>query len=129
MTCIEEINAALARLASQGGGVLQFSSGTFVLGSDPLRLNSSNLHLMGETRRPTVFKIAGPARSIVELGRECGDPVTAGAQKVSDAYVPVGATSLRVDDPKSFAGREVIIERTISRPWLHEMEMDHLVRE
>lgn len=60
---------------------------------------------------------------MIEIGKaDPGTPAVANKQKVLDAYVPVGATSIAVEDLSNLGhGQDILIERTVTKQWLKEM--------
>jgi hypothetical protein len=109
------------------GGVVELADGVYPLHGS-IRLLSSSTILRGS--RNTLLEIQGSPRTVISIGSdEPMRPKMSGRVKILDAYVPVGADRVRVDNPRAVkVGARVFIERKVTAEWLHRMGMDRLVR-
>jgi hypothetical protein len=128
------IRAALARvsalpLVNGFRGAVLLRPGRWRL-TGPLSIDQSGVVLRGSGSGTTgtVIKVSGtPFRFISIMGS--GSATTSNAVSITDPYVPSGALSFDVSSAAGFhVGDTVYVQRTVTNPWIHLMDMDTLVR-
>ena len=101
------------------GGVLELD-GDFILSSSTLRINKSCTIRGRYGESVSRIIVTGAKRTAIEIGVKVGAATMLRTANITDAYVPVGASSLTVDDPTGFAvGDTVYINRYVSDEWLN----------
>lgn len=126
------IDEVAARRPDDAGfrGAILLKRGTHSV-SGSLRLEAGGVVLRGEGQGEdgTVLIAAGATkRPFIVIAGE-GDRATRGstAVHVTDAYVPVGATSFHVDRPDAFrVGDTVIVHRPSTAEWIRAIGMDRI---
>jgi hypothetical protein len=110
-------------------GAVRLGPGTWRV-TGPLEINQSGVVLRGSGSGPTgtVINLSGtPFRFISIMGS--GSATTSNAVSITDPYVPSGALSFNVSNAAEFnVGDTVYVQRTVTSPWIHLMDMDTLVR-
>lgn len=117
-----------------GGGVVELAAGHYYLSSDlSIRLPSSVV-LRGESSQPsqTILHIQGSPRTLFQFG----DPNSIGSlspqqglTSIQQSYVPLGATSVEVEDASAFKlGQSIVLHRIATPAWIQTMGMNHLIR-
>ncbi len=96
-----------------------------------LRISSSGIVLRGEGRGEdgTVIHATGTIRrTLIEVGATAGTwNRTSGNRIITDAYVPVGARSFRVDDASGLeVGDTIIVYRPSTEEWISAIGMDEI---
>ena len=117
-------------------GTVFLKMGYYRLAS-PLRISASGVILRGEGQGETGSILIGlrpadresfdraKANLVVVGGESCWDEVTGSARRITDDYVPVGATSFRVENAKGYrVGDTVLCRRHGNQDWIHELGMD-----
>jgi hypothetical protein len=99
------------------GGQLRIAASGIVLRGSGSNESGTVLRVTGAPHR--VFDVAGTGTWLPE-GR---------AARVTDAYVPAGAGTVTLDSASDFApGDRVLIQRTVTEPWIRFMGMHTLER-
>ncbi|HEY2942733.1 MAG TPA: hypothetical protein VGN09_09900 [Vicinamibacteria bacterium] len=110
-------------------GAVRLGPGTWRV-TGPLSIDQSGVVLRGSGSGPTgtVINLGGtPFRFISITGS--GSATTSNAVSITDPYVPSGARSFDVSSAAGFdVGDTVYVQRTVTSPWIHFMDMDTLVR-
>lgn len=118
--------AGLAPDAHGIRGAVQLAAGRYEIAGQ-LRISSGGVVLRGAGAGPdgTVLVATGTdRRPLILIAGQAGGTVGP-SHAVADAYVPVGATALRVQEPAGFKpGDSVTIGRPATKEWLHEIGMD-----
>lgn len=132
-----DIQNALDAVGNLGGGIVRLAAGNYTLSTDdPLVISHSNVALRGDDSKfpsETVLVVTGGAkRNIIQLGsvqeRNLAVP-DAGQSVIAQEYVPLGATSVRVESAADFSeGQSVVLRRQVTEEWIAAMQMDDLVR-
>ncbi len=123
---LDEIGAMNA--ANGVRGALLLAPGVFHC-SSTISLTNSGVVLRGSGAARTTIELTGkPHLALAVRGetraQNAGSPVA-----IVDAYVPAGATSFRVKDPRKFAVGDMIqVIRPVTDEWVHFMGMDNLKR-
>lgn len=125
------LNAVAARTPDASGhrGALLLEAGTYTV-SDSLRVEASGVVLRGEGQGAdgTVLVATRPAQHsfIILAGAGSGMGEVAGSRsRVTDARVPVGATTLTLEDASPLsAGDTIAVERTPNDAWITTLGMD-----
>ncbi|MEV4615657.1 hypothetical protein AB0K43_24150 [Kitasatospora sp. NPDC049258] len=130
----DRVQQAIDRVAAlpQGSdglrGAVQLGAGTYRL-AKPLRIGASGVVLRGAGSGPggTRLVATGAPHVLVELAGE-GAPRRSGEQHaVTDAYVPVGATTLTLASTAGLEpGRTVIVQRPQEDSWIRAIGMDRI---
>lgn len=128
------IQAALDALAqkplAENGfrGALLLRAGTYRIAGS-IRLATSGIVLRGEGsgESGTVFVAEGEPRTLIRIGGE-GQWQPAGARHtILSSYVPVGASTLTVDDADDLqANDRVIVEWSMDADFIHSIGMDRI---
>jgi hypothetical protein len=128
------IQATLDALAKQPSdangfrGALLLRKGVYRIAGTIL-LNASGIVLRGEGSEDdgTVLLAQGDPHTLVRVGG-AGDWQHAGAARaIVDAYVPIGANNILVDDAREFhPGDRVVVEWKMTTPWIHAVGMDRI---
>lgn len=113
-------------------GVVQLTAGEFEI-SNQLQILASGVVLRGvgdnaDAAANTILRGTGTLkRSLVVVGANSGfvSPVSGTIHNIVDKYVPVGATSFRVDSTDSWSvGDEVVVQRPSTANWISDIGMD-----
>lgn len=108
-------------------GAVQLQKGNYHLWGS-LVIRSSGVVLRGSGMGNDGTVLTGEGHDRQTLIRIVGQPdrTTAAAVKITDAYVPVNARTVKVASAQGFkAGDKVLIQRPSTREWIHELGMDH----
>ncbi len=113
--------------ASGVRGAVLLRRGTYRIAGS-LRVRASGVVLRGEGAGTVLLATGATQRSLIQVGGERNRREVVGTRRaVTDAYVPVGARSLRVDRAEAFrVGDTVIIHRPSTAAWIHELGMDRI---
>ncbi|HEY1377214.1 MAG TPA: hypothetical protein VGF55_10495, partial [Gemmataceae bacterium] len=129
-TAIDYVSRLPADASGVRGAVLVEAGRHEVAGR--LRITAGGVILRGQGPDRTVLIAAGQdRRALVQIAgkkdrRAILPPVNHGGLIVADAYVPVGATRLRLTDAAGLkAGDEVSIEHPGTARWVSALGMDH----
>ncbi|MFG2905180.1 hypothetical protein ACGF13_08980 [Kitasatospora sp. NPDC048286] len=130
----DRIQQALDKVAAlpqgQDGlrGAVLLTAGTYRVGK-PLRIKASGVVLRGAGSGTggTRLVASGQPRPLVELSGE-GAPQKSGAEHaVTDAYVPVGATTLTLDSAAGLkVGQSIVVQRPQEDAWIKAIGMDRI---
>jgi hypothetical protein len=108
-------------------GAVQLAVGRYEI-SGRLAISASGVVLRGagsDARTGTVLVATGPDRRALIAIRGKADRVLAEPRAVADAFVPVGASALRLTRVDGLrAGDAVIVSRPATKEWLHALGMD-----
>ncbi|MER8188079.1 hypothetical protein [Kitasatospora sp. NPDC094015] len=120
--------AALPQGADGQRGAVQLEAGSYRLGK-PLRITASGVVLRGagSGKGGTRLVATGAPHVLVELAGE-GSPRRTGDQRaVTDAYVPVGATTLTLASAAGLRpGQTVVVQRPQEDSWIRAIGMDRI---
>ena len=109
-------------------GAVLLNAGTYRI-AGTIRIATSGVVLRGsgEGTNGTILVAQGALHTVIVVaGRGTWTPV-GGQHNVSDAYVPIGATSLHVDSTVGLAvGDHVIVQSPQTASWIHAMGMDKI---
>jgi hypothetical protein len=107
-------------------GAVQLTAGRYEI-AGRLRMAASGVVLRGAGPQPdgTVLVAAGTdRRPLIELAGRAGQEAAPAPVSVVDAYVPVGATRLRLAGTAGLAaGTAIVIERPSSKEWIEMLGM------
>jgi hypothetical protein len=109
----------LRRGAYRCGATLRVPPGVTLRGEGPDPGGTTILATMvpREGEEPTLIRVAGTGRLTAE-----GPP-----HAIRDAAVPIGATTLRVDDAGAFRPGDLVrVERAASAAWIRDIKMDQI---
>jgi hypothetical protein len=128
------IQAAIAKVGARPPGAdglrgaVLLGAGTFRVGG-ALTIGASGVVLRGSGSGPggTRLVATGTPRAVVSLAGT-GQRQTSGAKHaVTDAYVPIGATTFHVDSTAGLAvGQAVVVQRPQEQNWIHAIGMDQI---
>ncbi len=127
------IDALAARPADASGfrGAILLRKGEYRL-SRTLRIAAGGIVLRGEGDGADGTVLVATAKqqySLITVGTDdlppTWKPVSGSWQKITDAYVPVGATRVSVKNPERYkVGDPVVIQRPSTAEWIHAIGMD-----
>jgi hypothetical protein len=125
------IDTVSARRADRKGfrGAVRLARGTFNL-SAPLHVRTSGVVLAGSGSGPdgSVLKMSGSPFTLVVVSGS-GTYARGPTAKMTDAYVPSGATTFAVSEPSAFkVGDNIVISHPVTAAWVSFMGMDKLTR-
>jgi hypothetical protein len=119
--------ASLAPDARGFRGAVQLAPGRYEI-SGQLRIAASGVVLRGagnDAAGGTVLVATGTDRRALIAVRGKSDRVLAEPRAVADAFVPVGATTLRLARADGLrAGDAVVVSRPATKDWIHALGMD-----
>lgn len=123
-----DLVAAMPRGANGFRGAVLLAPGRWAIDTS-LRLNASGVVLRGsgDGEQGTVLAATGTSRrTLIEVGGSGERTEVAGSRRaVADAYVPVGATSLTVENTTGLAvGDRLGVQRPCSAEWVTLLGMD-----
>ncbi|MEU0401474.1 hypothetical protein ABZ318_14755 [Streptomyces sp. NPDC006197] len=126
------IQAALDQAAAlkPTGGV----RGAVLLGPGSFRVKASLkiaggvvLRGSGTAGDGTLLVAQGTPGSLITMGSDASYTRVGRRAAITDAYVPVGATKLTVDDASAFrAGETIVVQRPTTRAWITAIGMDKI---
>jgi hypothetical protein len=118
--------SALPLQADGSRGAVQLAAGKYQI-AGTLTIKASGVVLRGATSNAadtTLVAQGATARTLLTLGGTSSYQVQGTPQPVTDAYVPVGATSLTMQSTVGFkVGDQVVIERPTTQAWLDAIGM------
>jgi hypothetical protein len=125
------IDTVSARRADRKGfrGAVRLARGIFNI-SAPLRVSTSGVVLAGSGSSPdgSVLKMSGSPFTLVVVSGS-GSYARGPAARMTDAYVPSGATTFAVSDTSAFkVGDNILISHPVTAAWVSFMGMDQLTR-
>jgi hypothetical protein len=109
-------------------GAVLLTAGTFRTDA-PIRIETSGVVLRGEgqgTDGTLLRATAAHQYTLIEVhGGGAPEPVSGTTQRIAEAYVPVGATSFRVEDAAALAvGDRVAVRRTPNAAWVAALDLE-----
>jgi hypothetical protein len=128
------IEQAIAELAKQPvdkdgfRGALLLRAGSYPI-AGTVRVNASGIVLRGEGtgEHGTTLIAEGAPHTLVRLGGVGGWEHAGAAHAILDNYVPIGATTITVEDADEFKpGDRVVVEWAMDAPFLHAIGMDRI---
>jgi hypothetical protein len=121
------IQAAIDEAASKAPAAVLLTAGEYQV-AGTLSITTSGVVLRGETG--TVVRLTGEPHRFLEIHGSGQWKIESDPAAILDAFVPCGSSSFRVEHSGGFhAGDHVLIQRTVSAPWVRFMGMDTLVRD
>lgn len=131
----KEIQSALDAIAKRPlangfRGALQLGKGEFDCEST-LTISASGIVLRGsgDAEGGTTLKLIGKPHRAIDVGDKIEIKTTGAPATITDSYVASGTHTFRVDDASRFhVGDEILIQKPVTREWIHFMNMDTLVR-
>lgn len=132
----DHIQAAIDELAGRAPdqqgfrGALLLKKGTYMIPGS-IRIGASGIVLRGEGDDSSGTRLLSTADTQVSLIQVAGQGQIAEERgtrvKITDDYVPVGATSFFVEDARHFrAGDPVIVLRPGTAEWISDLQMDRI---
>ncbi|MEV4615656.1 peptidoglycan-binding protein [Kitasatospora sp. NPDC049258] len=119
--------SALAPVAQGFRGAVQLTAGQYHL-AGALTIAADGVVLRGagsDASGTTLVATGARARTLVNLGGKSGYTVQGPQSKVTDDYVPVGATVLNLSSTEGLAvGTEVVVERPTTQAWIDAVGMN-----
>src|SRR5580765_3178865 len=127
---------AVASLPLKDGhrGTVLLAPGVFAC-SSTIKISASGVVLRGSAskgnKRSTIKLVGNPHTGISVAGKDGSkDFFKELKTKITDAYVPSGATSFTVADVGGFVvGDTISVRKTVTAEWVKFMQMDDLVRD
>ncbi len=122
------IQSAIDEVARHGGGALVLARGTYEINGTLSIPSGVILRGEGQGADGTVLLAAGKKRrTLITIGGAAAPELERLARRIKDDYVPVGARSFRVDDPKGLKpGDTVIVRRVGNGDWIRAIGMDRI---
>jgi hypothetical protein len=110
-------------------GVVQLVAGEYVIPNQvTIRAGGVILRGQGDGTNETVLRSTATSQvNLISAGGTSGSPATVSGttRNLIDKYVPVGATSFRVDSTAGFSvGDDVIVKRPSTTNWISDLGMD-----
>src|SRR5450759_241469 len=119
-----------AALDAANGAVLLAPGEYEVAGTLTIARSGVVLRGSGAGEGGTTVRLTGAPHRCLEIRGSGAWRAESDAAAITDAYVPSGADSFRVDHASGFhAGDRVLIQRPVTEAWVHFMGMDTLVRD
>jgi hypothetical protein len=109
-------------------GAVLLTAGTYRIGGT-LNINASGVVLRGAGSGSdgTNLVAEGQARTLVKMGGSGSWQQDGPAHHVTDAYVPVGSHTFKLDGTTGLAvGDHVIVQRPTTATWIHAIGMDRI---
>ncbi|AWO00636.1 hypothetical protein DLD77_02435 [Chitinophaga alhagiae] len=129
----QHIQAAIDEIAGQTPdadgfrGALLLKKGTYYI-PDRIRITTSGIVLRGEAGTRLVATAKTQVSLIDVSGSGQAREVPGSRVKITDGYVPTGATSFHVADASGFRpGDAVILFRPGTQQWITDLQMDRIV--
>ncbi len=97
-----------------------------------LYINSGGVVLRGSGSgdNGSTIKMTGAPHVCISISGNDYSDVAGSPRAITDAYLPSGATSFRLDDASGFkAGDTISVNRPVTAAWIKFMKMDDLVRD
>ncbi len=104
-------------------GSILLGKGEFEI-TTPLRISDSGIVLRGSGEGVTTLKKTGVDRGSLIYIEGTYNPVVTDTIAISSAYVPVNATTIKVNGGSLKAGDEVFVFRPSTKEWIEEMGCD-----
>jgi hypothetical protein len=109
-------------------GALLLRAGSYPI-AGTVRVNASGIVLRGEGtgEHGTILVAEGAPHTLVRLGGVGGWEHAGAAHAILDNYVPIGTTTITVEDADEFKpGDRVVIEWAMDAPFIHAIGMDSI---
>jgi hypothetical protein len=123
--------SGLPREADGFRGAVLLERGSYdVAGSLKIATSGVVLRGSGSGEGGTIVRMIGPPHRFLDVAGIGSWQPEGKPAAITDAYVPSGAQSFNVEPPAGFrAGDRVLVQRPVTEPWIHFMQMDKLVRD
>jgi hypothetical protein len=93
--------------------------------ANQLRLGASGVVLRGQSNATVLVATGADRRALIQIRGQSDQATDPSARRVSDAYVPVGANTLRLEAAEGLkAGDTVLVEHPGSKEWIAAIGMD-----
>lgn len=113
----------------RNGGSIFLSAGTWNI-SSTININASGIVLQGDVNGGTLLVAKGEPRTLIQMGATNGDRLEAKKYTLTDAYVPLGAEQINLDDTSGLkSGDQISIQIPVTAEWIAFMGMNKLVRD
>ncbi len=128
---IQQALDQVAKLAPNAQGIrgaVMLTAGAYRIGGT-LNINTSGVVLRGAGSGTdgTTLIAQGKTRTLVDIGGTSSWQQDGPAHHVTDAYVPVGSRTFKVDNTTGLAvGDHVIVQRPTTAAWIHAIGMDRI---
>jgi hypothetical protein len=109
-------------------GAVMLTAGAYHIGGT-LSINASGVVLrgVGSGADGTILVAEGQARTLVKMGGSGSWQQSGPVHHVTDAYVPVGSRTFKIDSTAGIAvGDHVIVQRPTTAEWIHAIGMDQI---
>lgn len=109
-------------------GAILLKKGTYNI-NNKITIPASGIVLRGEGNDTKLVAMGTVNRPLIDVsGTGKAQEISGNRTKITDDYVPVGATSFNVTDAAKFkAGDRVIVYRPGTEEWVHDLKMDQIV--
>jgi hypothetical protein len=108
-------------------GVVLMNPGVYEV-DGTLSLTKSGVILRGSGNSPTgtVLHFLGASRQTVTAQGSGSTSTQGSTYTITDAYVPLGATTFHVNDASTFAvGNLIVVQRPVTQPWVNAINMSN----
>ncbi|MGB7188630.1 MAG: hypothetical protein WBD10_00705 [Acidobacteriaceae bacterium] len=115
-------------LRGQFRGTVLLEPGTFQCGKT-LRITASGVVLRGSGASASTLRLTGEPHLAISISGDRTEQVSGSPAYIAESYVPVGASSITVQDASNLhPGDRIRITRQVTPVWLKFMGMDQLSR-
>jgi hypothetical protein len=108
-------------------GVVLLNPGVYEV-DGTLSLTKSGVVLRGSGNSPagTVLHFLGASRQTITAQGSGSTSTQGNTYTITDAYVPLGATTFHVSDASTFAvGNLIVVQRPVTQPWINAINMSN----
>lgn len=108
-------------------GALLLKSGKYLI-KGSLNIRASGIVLRGEGEQTELVAIGRGQRNLITVGGK-GDwkPIAGTEKKITDAYVPVGAKTITIENTSDLhVGDSIVLFRPGTAQWISDMQMDRI---
>ena len=125
-SAIDEVSAMKPGKDGFRGAIL-LKAGTYII-PGTINIESSGIVLRGEGDNTKLVAAGTTQRALLNVSGKGNAKAESARTKITDAYVPVGATSFHVEDAGGLAkGDRIIVYRPGTDQWIHDLKMDQIV--
>ncbi|KAF7560401.1 hypothetical protein G7046_g3744 [Stylonectria norvegica] len=125
----KQIQAALDKVATDGGGVVSLTGGNFSISSGLQIPKSVTLRGLGPDKTKLLV-IKQPSVPVITMGTGGGSVKVLLRAPITDSYVPIGTSVVTVGSTKGFSeGQTVFIQRAVTADWVRYNGMSNLTRD
>jgi len=122
------IDALAAKPIGSNGfrGVILLKKGIYEIPSS-INIKASGIILRGEGEATKLIATGNTQYTLISVNGNGSPKELPGRIKISDAYVPAGATSFNIESTGGFkTGDKIIVHRPATENWIHDIKMDQI---